>query len=135
MKLSIVVPFYNELRTLPTLIERLLAVDFAAAGLETEIIFVDDGSSDAGRTLLDPPPRPDVRLIVHEHEKDPPDGRQCSEHCNTTSARKRCAQRSRTGQGQREESDGEGLEREKRCVSLAPNQVQASEFAEQGERA
>jgi Glycosyl transferase family 2 len=66
LKLSIVVPFYNELRTLPTIIERLLAVDFAAMGLETELIFVDDGSSDAGRTLLDPLPRSDVRLIVHE---------------------------------------------------------------------
>jgi hypothetical protein len=66
LKLTIVVPFFNELRTLPTIIERLLAVDFAGMGLETELIFVDDGSSDAGRTLLDPPPRADVRLIVHE---------------------------------------------------------------------
>jgi SAM-dependent methyltransferase len=69
LKLSIVVPFYNELRTLPTVIERLLAVDFGAMGLDTEIIFVDDGSSDASRTLLDPPPRADVRLIVHERNR------------------------------------------------------------------
>jgi hypothetical protein len=69
VKLSIVVPFYNELRTLPTVIDRLLAVDFRSMGLDTEIIFVDDGSSDAGRTLLDPPPRDDVRLIVHEVNK------------------------------------------------------------------
>src|SRR5207247_1994356 len=41
VKLSIVVPFYNELRTLPTVIERLLAVDFGALGAETELIFVD----------------------------------------------------------------------------------------------
>jgi SAM-dependent methyltransferase len=65
MKLSVVVPFYNELRTLPTVIDRLLAVDFGALGLETELIFVDDGSTDAGRSLLDPLPRGDVRLIVH----------------------------------------------------------------------
>src|SRR6266542_1481292 len=65
MKLSVVVPFYNELRTLPTVIDRLLAVDFAALGLETELLFVDDGSTDAGRSLLDPAPRDDVRLIVH----------------------------------------------------------------------
>jgi hypothetical protein len=69
LKLSIVVPFYNELRTLPIVIDRLLRVDFAGMGLETEIVFVDDGSSDAGRTLLDPPPREDVRLIVHEVNK------------------------------------------------------------------
>jgi glycosyltransferase involved in cell wall biosynthesis len=65
MKLSVVVPFYNELRTLPTVIDRLLKVDFNALGLETELIFVDDGSTDAGRSLLDPLPRDDVRVIVH----------------------------------------------------------------------
>ena len=65
MKLSVVVPFYNELRTLPTVIDRLLKVDFGALGLETELIFVDDGSTDAGRSLLDPLPREDVRVIVH----------------------------------------------------------------------
>jgi SAM-dependent methyltransferase len=69
VKLSIVVPFYNELRTLPTVIERLLAVDFAALGVETELIFVDDGSTDTSRSLLDPPPREDVRLIVHERNQ------------------------------------------------------------------
>jgi SAM-dependent methyltransferase len=69
LKLSVVVPFYNELRTLPTVIERLLAVDFAALGVETELIFVDDGSTDASRSLLDPPPREDVRLIVHERNR------------------------------------------------------------------
>jgi SAM-dependent methyltransferase len=65
VKLSIVVPFYNELRTLPTVIDRLLAVDFARLGLETEILFVDDGSTDASRSLLNPLPRPDCRLLVH----------------------------------------------------------------------
>lgn len=65
-RLSIVVPFYNEMRSLPTVIERLLAVDFAAMGVETELVFVDDGSADGGRFLLDPPPRDDFRLIVHE---------------------------------------------------------------------
>ncbi len=69
MKLSVVVPFYNELRTLPTVIERLLAVDFASLGLETELVFVDDGSTDASRSLLDPLPRDDVRLIVHERNQ------------------------------------------------------------------
>jgi glycosyltransferase involved in cell wall biosynthesis len=69
MKLSVVVPFYNELRTLPTVIDRLLAVDFGALNLETELIFVDDGSTDAGRSLLDPLPRGDVRLIVHPENR------------------------------------------------------------------
>src|SRR6266567_3863708 len=65
MKLSVVVVLYNKLRTLPTVIDRLLAVDFGALGLETELVFVDDGSTDASRSLLDPAPRDDVRLLVH----------------------------------------------------------------------
>src|SRR6266540_838376 len=69
MKLSVVVPFYNELRTLPTVVDRLLKVDFGQLGLETELIFVDDGSTDAGRSVLDPLPRDDVRVIVHPHNR------------------------------------------------------------------
>ncbi|HEY9379547.1 MAG TPA: glycosyltransferase, partial [Jiangellaceae bacterium] len=69
MRLSVVVPFHNELRALPTVIQRLLAVDFAALGVETELIFVDDGSTDAGPSLFDPLPRDDVQLIVHEHNQ------------------------------------------------------------------
>jgi hypothetical protein len=33
MRLSVVIPFYNELRTLPTVMDRLLTVDFASLGL------------------------------------------------------------------------------------------------------
>jgi SAM-dependent methyltransferase len=69
MKLSVVVPFYNELRTLPTVVERLLKVDFGKLGLETELIFVDDGSTDAGRSVLDPLPRDDMRVIVHPQNR------------------------------------------------------------------
>ena len=69
MRLSVVVPFRNELRALPTVIQRLLAIDLAALGVETELIFVDDGSTDAGRYLIDPPPRDDIQLIVHERNQ------------------------------------------------------------------
>jgi hypothetical protein len=69
VKLSVVVPFYNELRTLPTVIDRLLDVDFERLGLRTELIFVDDGSTDAGRMLLEPPPRADCRLVVHPRNR------------------------------------------------------------------
>jgi glycosyltransferase involved in cell wall biosynthesis len=47
MKLSIVMPVYNERRTLHAVIERVLAVP-----LETELICVDDGSSDGSREIL-----------------------------------------------------------------------------------
>jgi glycosyltransferase involved in cell wall biosynthesis len=46
MKLSIIMPVYNERRTLQTVIERVLAVP-----LETELICVDDGSHDGSRDI------------------------------------------------------------------------------------
>ena len=43
MRLSIVIPVYNERATLEELVSRVLAVD---TGMEREIILVDDGSTD-----------------------------------------------------------------------------------------
>jgi glycosyltransferase involved in cell wall biosynthesis len=48
MKLSVVMPVYNERRTLRTIVERVLAVP-----LELELICVDDGSRDGSREILD----------------------------------------------------------------------------------
>jgi glycosyltransferase involved in cell wall biosynthesis len=47
MKLSVVVPVYNERQTLRQVIERVLAVP-----LEMEVLCVDDGSSDGSRDIL-----------------------------------------------------------------------------------
>ena len=47
MKLSVVMPVYNEKATLRQVIERVLSV-----GLEIELICVDDGSSDGSRDIL-----------------------------------------------------------------------------------
>jgi glycosyltransferase involved in cell wall biosynthesis len=47
MKLSVVMPVYNERRTLREVIERVLAVP-----LEMELICVDDGSRDGSREIL-----------------------------------------------------------------------------------
>src|SRR6266849_9925407 len=47
MKLSIVMPVYNERGTLRAVIERVLAVP-----LDMELICVDDGSSDGSREIL-----------------------------------------------------------------------------------
>jgi glycosyltransferase involved in cell wall biosynthesis len=47
--LSIIVPVYNEVRTVRAVVERLLAVDLPIA---REIIVVDDGSTDGTREVL-----------------------------------------------------------------------------------
>ena len=47
MKLSVVVPVYNEQPTLKRVIERVVAVP-----LEMEVLCVDDGSSDGSREIL-----------------------------------------------------------------------------------
>jgi glycosyltransferase involved in cell wall biosynthesis len=47
MKLSVVMPVYNEKATLEKVIERVLSVD-----LDIELLCVDDGSSDGSREIL-----------------------------------------------------------------------------------
>jgi glycosyltransferase involved in cell wall biosynthesis len=48
LKLSIVIPVFNELATLREIVARVVAVE-----LDKEIIFVDDASTDGGRALLE----------------------------------------------------------------------------------
>jgi len=47
MKLSVVIPVYNEIATIRTIIDKVMNVD-----LEKEIIIVDDGSTDGTREVL-----------------------------------------------------------------------------------
>ena len=50
MKLSVVMPAYNEERTIREIVARVQAVDLG--GLEREIVIVDDGSKDGTRDIL-----------------------------------------------------------------------------------
>ena len=50
MKLSIIMPAFNEKRTLREIVDRVLAVGLP--GLERELIIVDDGSTDGTRDIL-----------------------------------------------------------------------------------
>ena len=62
--ISIIVPVYNESRTVEAVIRRLLEIDLPAP---REIIVVNDGSSDGTRGVLDAMPAvPDVRIVHAE---------------------------------------------------------------------
>jgi glycosyltransferase involved in cell wall biosynthesis len=65
MKLSIVVPVYNEVATLEKIIAAIKAVD---VGMEKEIVLVDDRSKDGTRELLQQLQVKDPTLAVYFHE-------------------------------------------------------------------
>jgi len=85
MRLSIIMPVYNERATLEAIVKRVQAVDLtvnvnganlvlpsALSGpltLDREIIIVDDGSTDGTRAILDQwrqDPPPNMQIIYHE---------------------------------------------------------------------
>ena len=62
--ISIVVPVYNEAKTVAAVIERLVAIDLPAP---REILVVNDGSTDGTRAVLDAvAQRPELRIIHAE---------------------------------------------------------------------
>ena len=73
MKLSIIIPVYNERGTVLTVVERVQQTPW-----EKEIIIVDDGSTDGtSETLRVLKRAPAVTVLHHEHNrgKGPPCGR------------------------------------------------------------
>jgi len=62
MKLSIVVPAYNESETIPELLNQ---IDSSISGHEKEIIIIDDGSTEELSSFIKD--RPDVKLIRHPY--------------------------------------------------------------------
>ncbi len=63
MKLSVIIPVYNEYDTIEILLTRVMSV-----GLADEIIVIDDGSTDGTRKLLQElaPANEVIHLILHE---------------------------------------------------------------------
>jgi len=65
MKLSVLMPVFNEEATLAAALHRLLAVDYPC---EMELVVVDDGSADGSRAVLDA--LSDPRLVVGHHDRN-----------------------------------------------------------------
>ena len=65
MKVSVVVPVYNEVRTIKEILSAVQAVP-----LEKEIIIVDDGSTDGTRSCLQEMSREkDVKVLYHDRNQ------------------------------------------------------------------
>lgn len=67
MKLSIIVPVYNEEQFIETLLRRVMAVNLKAIGLARDVVVVDDCSTDRTPEILDRfHSEPDIRIIRHQ---------------------------------------------------------------------
>ena len=64
MKLSVVLPVYNERETLLEILERVRAVE-----LDKEIIIVDNCSTDGTREIVSALQWPDVRVILQPENR------------------------------------------------------------------
>ena len=63
MKVSIVVPCYNEIQTIEQIIQKIRFVDL---GYERELIVIDDASTDGSRDYLASlNGLPDVKVVLH----------------------------------------------------------------------
>ncbi|MDH3674535.1 MAG: glycosyltransferase family 2 protein [Anaerolineae bacterium] len=67
MKLSIVIPCYNEMHTIEAIVEKVLQVQMA---LERELIIVDDYSTDGTRRYLDRiNGHEEIKIVLHERNR------------------------------------------------------------------
>jgi glycosyltransferase involved in cell wall biosynthesis len=65
LKLSVIIPCYNEKTTVAEVVRRVRAVELA-----DEIIVVDDGSTDGTREVLAQiEPGDDLKIILHDHNQ------------------------------------------------------------------
>ncbi|MGH9386812.1 MAG: glycosyltransferase family 2 protein [Vicinamibacterales bacterium] len=68
MKLSVIMPAYNERATIREIVSRVLNVNLGA--VEKELIIVDDGSTDGTRDILkELEDRPGVRVLLQPHNQ------------------------------------------------------------------
>ncbi len=65
-KLSVIIPALNELKTIEKIVERVRSVKLPQ-GIETEVVVVDDGSTDGTRDLLRK--IPGITPVLHEQNR------------------------------------------------------------------
>jgi glycosyltransferase involved in cell wall biosynthesis len=65
-KFSLIMPCYNEIRTIDQIVHRVLNTDFS---LEKELIIIDDCSVDGTRNYLSKLSHPELKVIHHEKNK------------------------------------------------------------------
>jgi glycosyltransferase involved in cell wall biosynthesis len=63
MKLSVIIPVYNEKTTIEAVIHRVREID---VGMEKEIVIVDDASQDGTQDVLKTLDYPDIKTYFHE---------------------------------------------------------------------
>ncbi len=73
VKLTVIVPAYNERETIEEILQRVrqVPVDIEGVGVEKEIIVVDDGSTDGTREILSRLAEEwtDIRVLMHERNQ------------------------------------------------------------------
>ncbi len=68
MKLSVVIPVYNEAATIAQLVERVQSIELP--DIEKEIVMVDDFSTDGSRDVLAKlGEQPDITVVMHEYNQ------------------------------------------------------------------
>ena len=68
MKVSVLIPCYNEASTITQVFEKVLAAD--TLGLDREIILIDDGSIDGTGAIVHELAEHHDNAIVHQHERN-----------------------------------------------------------------
>ena len=61
MKLSVVIPAYNEANTIETILKQIQEID-----IHKEIIIVDDGSTDGTRQILENIDNDEIKIFFHK---------------------------------------------------------------------
>jgi glycosyltransferase involved in cell wall biosynthesis len=70
MKLSVLIPVFNEERYLAEVLDRVLGVDLSPLGVEREVVLVDDCSTDGTWQALENYARRDeIRVFRHERNR------------------------------------------------------------------